>query len=88
MQRWSNQGSLSHLTSYPIDHLITAGGAKYIPTGRGYALVHKTFVQVGGWVGPWPSALRRVGQAVRLRLQQTFQLVRSLPACPRARVPA
>lgn len=31
--------------------LLQYGGAKYIPTGRGYAIKHNTFVKVGSWYG-------------------------------------
>ena len=34
---------------------VQYGGAKYIPTGRGYAIKHSSFVKVG-WVPPQARA--------------------------------
>lgn len=42
----------------PFAHCFCAsqyGGAKYIPTGRGYAIKHNTFVKVGGCTCCWAT---------------------------------
>jgi len=37
--------------SLSLSVCLQYGGAKYIPTGRGYAIKHNTFVKVGWVVG-------------------------------------